>query len=481
VAAGLLGIAMARGAVNLISRLLPAGTFPPESVISVSLPVLGFCAAVTIVTGVLFGLWPALQLSRPELPGRFPAGPRSPAGYHGQHTLIAGQVALTLVLLASAAATARAFDRLLNTRLAYEPQGVTSIRVDLRDGTYAGWDQRAGYYDRILRSVGDTPGIQSAALSLTDLPPATPFRTSAIEIPDRPLEEHQMAFLSEVSAGYFSTLRIPLLQGRTWTSVDTMRARPVAIVNAALAERYWPGRNPVGRLIRLPDLKAMTSWAVAAPGNDGWVEIVGVAANTPNVGLKDPAAPLVYVPYTLVIGDSFRLIMRTVGPPFATLRAIRERVHAIDPDQPVSQVWAATDLLEAQGWARERLTASLFGVLALLGLLLSTTGLYSVVSYVVSQRTREFGVRMALGAHRGDVLRLVLGAAAEPALTGIAIGLVLCALINAALTRWTDATLRDPVVIVPVVAMLLGVTLLAALVPAWRAASTAPMSVLRAE
>ena len=302
-----------------------------------------------------------------------------------------------------------------------------------------------------------------------------------MEIPERPAQDRQTAFLSEVSGDYFSTLRIPLLQGRAWSAWETARAVPFAVVNASLAARYWPDASPIGRLINLPGLKATTAWAVESPWNDGWVEVVGVAADTPNTGLSDPVAPTVYVPFTLVIGDSFRVIARSPGPSAAIARSVADAIHNIDPDQPISQVRQAADLLDAQGWARERLTASLFAAFAALAMLLSAAGLFSVVSYLVSQRAQEFGVRMALGARRIDVVRLVLRSALEPTAIGIAAGLGLCMIGNASLVHWVHASVRDPSVITPIAVTLVAVATLAALVPAWRAASVDPMTVLRAD
>jgi putative ABC transport system permease protein len=498
---GAAGVLLADGAVDLISILLPAGTFPSESVITLSTPVLVFSTLVAIMTGTLFGLWPALQFSHPEF-GRLMTGgsrgSRCSRASRGHDLLIAGQAALTLVLLAGAGATGRAFTALLHTRLDYDPQNLTSTRIDLRDGTYTEWNDRVAYYDRIRQATARSPGVVSAALSLTELPPVTLFRSSAVELSDRSSAEWQTALLSEVSAEYFSTLRVPMLQGRAWTEAETRQAVHVAVVNATMARRYWPSGSPLQQVIRLPELKASTTWTLASPGNDGRVRIVGVVADTPSAGLKEPSAPTVYVPYSLVVGDSLRVITRTTGAPAqATVpvassmapsivsRAIAEQLRSIiqtvDPDQPVGPARTAVDLLEAQGWARERLTASIFGAFAGLGVLLSAAGLYSVVSYVVSQRLTEFGIRMALGARRLDVVRLVLASAMRPMLTGVTAGLGLCMIFNRLLVRWTEANVRDPYVMMPVILLLVGVTVAAALVPACRAAATNPMNVLRGE
>jgi putative ABC transport system permease protein len=486
---GLLGMLLARIGVDLVGRLLPGGTFPAESVVRLSMPVLLFGAAVAALTSVLFGLWPALSLSHPELDqigriaARRPAGPVAarggPAGPGRTHDLlVAGQVALAVILLAAAGAAIRAFAALLHTGLEYEPQDVASVRVDLRDGAYTEWDQRVSYLDRVRRRVASTPGITSVAISLSDLPPARPFHSSVVESPGVPVQERTV-LLSEISAEYFPTLRIPLLRGRLWTDSETRQAAHVAVINRSMAERYWPDRDPTRSWIHLNDLKATTTWALASARNDGWVQIVGVAADTPNDGLENPAVPAIYIPYTLVTGDSFRLIARSSENLDTLVRTVADEIHAIDPDQPVTQPRTAEEVLDAELWAHGGLTASLYGIFALLALLLAATGVYSVISCVVSRRTHEFGVRVALGAQRTELVRMVLAWAAQRTFTGLLAGLALSVALDEVLDRGTHV--GDPYVLASLVVLLVGVTTLAALIPAFRAASVDPITALRAE
>jgi predicted lysophospholipase L1 biosynthesis ABC-type transport system permease subunit len=255
----------------------------------------------------------------------------------------------------------------------------------------------------------------------------------------------------------------------------------VAVINASMASRYWPGRDPLRQRIHLPDLKATSTWALASPRNDGWLEIIGIAADTPNRGLKDPVAPAVYLPFTLVMGDSLRLVAKTSAPPLAFARTVAERLRAIDPDQPINGVRTAEDVLEADGWAAARVSTWLFTTLGVTALLLAATGLYSVVSYVVSARKHDFGICQALGAQPLAVVRMVVESALEPMTAGLAVGLVLISALDVPFRRWTQESVRDPYVVAAVVIIIVSMATLAAGIPAYRAASTDPMSTLRSE
>jgi len=483
-AGGLLGILIAYGGTKSIARYLPVGTFPGEASFQLSLPVLLFSTAVAVFTGIVFGAWPAIQASSPRLNRLLPSKGRGLTGGKGarrsHNLLIAGQVALTVILLSAAGATVRALYGLMHVPLGYDPHNVAWITVPLRDGSYTNWQKRVTYYEQIREKVASIPGVTSVAIGYTFLPPVSRYATSA-EILGSSSGENQLVTMQQISPEYFSTLRIGLLRGRLWTQSETLQGAHLAILNATMAEHYWPKGDPIGQRIHLDELKPRTTWMLAAPGNDGWVQVVGVAADTPNNGLREPVSPAVYVPYTLVTDDAFDLIVRTQGNPLGFVRPIREQIHRLDGDQMVNQATTADERLDSEGWARERFVAALFVSFAFLGLALGAFGLYSVASYVVSQRTHEFGIRMALGARRGDVLRTVLRSSFAIVSAGLAVGLILSIAAGRVLERWIEGSVRDPAMLAVVALVVLLATTLASWFPAGRAACIDPMEVLRTE
>jgi len=482
-AGGLLGTLIAYGGTKLIPRFLPDGTFPAEASFQLSLPVLFFNQIVAFFTGIAFGVWPATEVSRP-LQQRLQPSSRgltiSPNARRGHEILIAGQIALTLALLSAAGATVHTLYRLMHVSLGYNPHNVAWIPVPLRDGSYTSWQKRVAYYNQVREKVRDLPGVTSVAIAYTWLPPVSQYNTSA-EIPGGPIGASQLVTMQQISPEYFSTLGISLLRGRLWTQTETLQGSPLAMVNTTMAKRYWPNGDPIGHMIHLYELKSRTTWMLAAPGNDGWVQVVGIVADTPNNGLREPVSPAVYVPYTLVVNDEFDVVVRTQGSPLGFYRQIRQQIHDLDGDQMVNPMTTADERLDSEGWARERFVASLFVSFALVALALGTFGLYSGASYVVSQRTHEFGIRMALGAHRSDVLGTVLETSSATVSAGLALGVALCVAVARVLEHRIHSNLRDPFVLAGVALLLLVVTMLASLLPASRAASIDPMEVLRTD
>jgi len=482
-AGGLLGTLIAYGGTKLIPRFLPDGTFPAEASFQLSLPVLFFSQIVAFFTGIAFGVWPAIELSRPRQQRLQPSSRGltiSPSARRGHEVLIACQIALTLVLLSAAGATFDTLYRLTHVSLGYDPHNVAWIPVPLRDGSYTSWQKRVAYYNRVREKVRDLPGVTSVAIAYTWLPPVSQYNTSA-EIPGGTIGTSQLVTMQQISPEYFSTLGISLLRGRLWTETETLQGSPFAIVNATMAKGYWPNADPIGHMIHLDELKSRTAWMLAAPGNDGWVQVVGVVADTPNNGLREPVSPAVYVPYTLVVNDEFDVVVRTQGSPLGFYRQIRQQIHDLDGDQMVNPMTTAEQRLDSEGWARERFVASLFVSFALVALALGTFGLYSGASYVVSQRTHEFGIRMALGAQRSDVLRTVLETSSATVSAGLALGVALCLAAARVLEHQIRSNLRDPFVLAVVALLLLVVTMLASLLPASRAAGIDPVEVLRTD
>jgi len=257
----------------------------------------------------------------------------------------------------------------------------------------------------------------------------------------------------------------------------------MALVNQTLAQRYWPQGNAIGQQVRVPELKAEPPYRTAVAGSDSWLQIVGVVSDARDDGVGKPVKPAIYVPYTVQMVMWTQILVRTRGEPLAILRALRGKVHEVDPDQQViGQVRNLDQWITTQPeFVGARLTMILLASFAILALALSAFGLYSVVSHVVAQRTNEFGIRMALGAQQGDVLRLVLRSTAVTVGCGLAVGVVVSFYLSRVMSNWTQQTSSDPRILAGVILLLAGAATAACLLPARRASSIDPMVALRSE
>ncbi len=479
------GILLAFGGVRLITAWLPQFSFPHEAAIGVSAPVLLVTATIALLTGILFGVSPAWQLSRPEVSQlmtqsgttRMVGSSRS----RRMHSLlIGGQVAVTLLLLAGAGAATRAFLDRYRTPLGYDPEHMLMFNLVLSSDAYPTWEKRNAAFEQFRDAVQRTPGVKEAAVSTSWTPPFAGFDTS-FEVEGKQSAQDQRAALTLVSPQLFTTLRIPLLSGRIYNDAEMQRAAHVALVNEAMIRRYFAGQNPMGQHVRSASLKIDQPELVSAKDPDGWLEIIGVVADVKNAGVDKPTEPAIYLPSSFVLPHNISLLVRTTGDPEASLQAIKQQVRSISSDVVLSNEHPLTWWLWTEAWGRERFVATLFGAFAILALALAATGLYGVVSYAVSQRTREFGLRMAVGAQRMDVVRLVLKSAAITVAAGTVVGVVLSLALNRIMASWAGGSSRDPLVLLAVSIVLLVVATLACLVPARRAASIEPMRALRTE
>jgi predicted permease len=477
-------VLLAYKAVDSIVDLLPDYSFPHEAAIGVNLPVLGFSVGVALLTGVLFGLWPALRLSRPDVGQVMQSGSRKIAGRLGgratNNTLIAGQIALTLLMLAGAGAAIRGFLRTIHRPLGYDPHNVMSVGIPIHDGSYKTWGERTTYFDQLQKKVAAVPGVRMTAISSNATPPNNGWGTH-VEFLGKTAQDAQNVRVNFVSPTYFPVLQIPLAQGRIWDDTENRNGAHVAVINQTLARRYFPHGDAIGHSLKVPELQDQPPYNLTAQDPTGWLQIVGVVADKLDDGLSKPILPEVFIPYTFGMNMWTQILVRSNVPPLTLLHAVGTQVNSIDADQQINghvqdlEHWI-TGQPEIQ---QEHLVAWLFGLFAALGLVLAAVGLYSVVSYTVAQRTGEFGVRMALGASRSHVLRIVFRSTAVSLGSGLAVGLLLTLSLERVLAHWAEGASRDPIVVAGAALLLIVVATIACGVPAQRASRVDPAIALR--
>jgi len=432
-----------------------------------------------MASALIFGLSPALSFSRPRLT----ATVRTTAGVQGRrahHLLLAAQIAVTVLLLTGAGAAVGVLIGLYRTTLGYDPHRVMIATINLPENSYMEWAGRATFYESLRDRMAEVPQVDSVALATySGIPPQSGER-SAVEVPGRDTSGEEAPIAQRISADYFSTMKIPLIEGRVWSDSESGGTPHVAVVNQTMARAWWPDESAIGRRVRMPDyVEPPNPYRLAAPGSDGWFEIVGVVGDTPNVGLHEPPAPSIYVPYTLMLSDSLNVILRTSSDPsLAIYGSIREAVRSVDANQTPS-IYTAEGVLANAGLARARFVTLLLLGFATFALMLAVVGLYSVVSYSVSCRFKEFGIRMALGAGRGRVVNAAVQPAVFAIVAGLSAGLVLSVGLNKFVAQWSIGNLNDPVVLVAVSLVLLVVAIMSASIPAIRAASVHPTDALR--
>ena len=481
-----LGVLLAYRVVAVIVDLLPKYSFPHEAAIAINIPVLLFSVAVAMVTGILFGLWPALQLSRPAVSQVMQSSTRKIVGVvHGRRThgvLIATQAALTLLMLAGAGAAMQGFLHLLHTPLGYDPHNVMSVGIPVHDGTYPTWEARRAYFEQLHSRAATVPGVTMTAISTNATPPDNGWNTK-VEVMGDARHDDQKIRVNFVSPGYFPLLRIPVAQGRIWDETENHNAAHVAVINQTMAKLYFPKGDALGRSLRAPELKDELPYRITGPGADSWLQIIGVIADKRDDGLRNPILPEVFVPYPLSMVMWTQILVRSDSSPLRLLHSIGMQVNSVDHDQQINgQVQDLEHWISSQQeYQQEQLVAWLFGAFALLALALAAVGLYSVVSYSVAQRTNEFGIRIALGAQRGHVLTIVFTSIVGSVGSGIVIGVGLTLALNKLLAKWAEGSSRDPVILLVVTVLLGLVATLACLAPARRAVGVDPMTALRVE
>jgi predicted permease len=468
-AAGAIGIALSAWGTRALAAMAE-GSLPLASEIRADSTVLAFTLAVSLLAGVLFGLTPALHVSRPDLNSVLRSEGRGSTSGRARnlfrHLLVASQVALSMILLIGAGLLVRNFIQLRNASPGFEARNLLTMNISLPPARYSTGPQMIAFFREAVRQVSNLPGVQSAAVS--SALPLAPVRFSPAlpeGQPAVPLTERPFFAIQTLSPGYAAAMRVPLLAGREFTDRDEQPPR-VLIVNQAFARRYWPNQNPIGKRI------------VVGRATEG-SEVVGVLGNIQNTALATDIHPEIFIPFAQLPWASMNLLVRTAGDPHTFVAPIRRTVLAIDKDQPVTKVMTMDEIL-AEGASQPRFVTTLLGCLAAIGLLLALVGIYGAVAYSVSQRTQEMGIRMALGADRGDILRLVLRQGLAPACAGIVLG----AAASLALTRLMANMLyhvstADPATFAAGALLFAGVATLASYLPARKATLVDPIVVLR--
>ena len=467
-AGGALGLGLAYVGLDTLVAL-SAGTLPRPDEIGVDRRVAGFALAASIVTGVLFGLAPALAASKPDLQDSLGDGGRfASAGRRGRgmrDALVIAQTALAVVLLAGAGLLLRSFWNLTHVDPGFRGENVLSVSISTPSEVIADEERRAAYRREILGRVANLPGVLAVGASKT-VPLQGGGEGYAFTVAGQPEPVAPESGVLIVTPGYFRALGIPLLRGREFTDGDEASSALVVIVNEAFARRYLPGREAVGATLSL---------------GDGELRIVGLVGDVRTEGIARAPAPAVYAPAYLLPRSSMKLFIRTASDPLKLAAAVREAIWDINPNQPISDITTMQQVM-SETVARPRFFTLLLGGFAGLAIVLAALGVYGVIAYAVSRRTAEIGIRMALGARAGNVLRLAIAQGLAPALAGLGLGLVAAVL----LTRLLSGLLygvgaADPATFAGVALLLVAVALLAGWLPARRAARVNPASALRQE
>src|SRR5215510_3336331 len=473
---GALGACLACLGVELLPSLSP-GDLPRLAEVRLDARAFGFTLSLSLLTGLLFGLAPAWQMARVEVNAALNETGRGGGGGARQTrlrgALIVAEVALSLVLLTGAGLLFRSFINLQAVKPGFDPQQVLTLRVAPSGDRYQEIERRRAYYDQVIERLSALPGAQ--VVGAIDTLPLSVGGEAGYRIegrPPLPPGQRLSANYRIVSPDYFRALGIPVTQGRGFTAGDQTNATDVIVINQTLARRDFPAEDLVGKRI---------NFVTNERGEPLWFQIVGVVADVRSLDLKQEAEPEFFVMYSQTSPTGLSFVIRSAVEPERLAAAAREAVRRIDPEQPVTEVRALEQVVY-ETIAQPRFNLLLLGAFAGVALLLAAAGVYGVLSYTVTQRAHEIGVRLALGAQAGNVLRLIIWQGLKLALLGVGLGLAGAL----ALTRWLESLLfgvnaRDSLTFALLALMLAAVALLACSVPAWRVTKVDPLVALRRE
>ena len=472
---GALGLVLARFCMKLLVALIPTG-LAGASGLSIDGRLLAFTLGVALLTGIVFGLAPALETTRLEVAEKLKEGGRTGSGggtRRFRDALVVAEVALALILLVSAGLLIQTLRNLHAMDAGFNPASVLTLSTRLPNPKYSDPARRLTYYDAVIERVRALPGVENAGFT-SNLPLTTQGYTNTFRIEGRPFAPGTSpdALYREVTNGYLQTMQARLTEGRFFGNDDRANSLPVVIINETFKKQYWPNESPLGKRIQ------------TSGDNTPWQTIIGVVSDVRERGLELDMKPAVYLPVVQVPfgwNNPHQLAIRTSVEPHALAKPAREAIWSVDRDQPVADLRSMSDIVDLET-ADHRQQTALLGAFAALALVLATLGIYGVLSYAVTQRTREIGVRIALGASAQNVTRMVVGQGIGLAMVGILIG----AVVALALTRSMAKLLvgvqpADPVIYLGVATLLAFVALIACYIPAARAARVDPMIALREE
>ncbi len=436
--------------------------------------VLLFTLAVSVITGWLFGLVPALQLARPDLQLFLKEGARG-SGEGARWNRVRGafvvaQVALSLLLLVSAGLLIRSFDKLLRVDVGFRPERLLSLEYRLPRTKYKEPQAQWNFHRQVMERIQEVPGVQSVSL-VRGLPFSGNGATAAIVLPDRETPARGTepeVMVNTVMSNYFETIGIPFIQGRLFGNQDQINTPPVVIINEIMARRFWPNQDPIGKQIK-----------VVEDGTTGTV--VGVVGDAKHYWMEEESRPQMYAAYSQQPGFFATAVIRTTVEPLSLSESVRQAVWRVDADQPMWKI-RTVEFLVNRSIADRKFLLVLMGIFAVLALVLTMIGLYGVISYLVNQRTQEIGIRMALGAQMRDILRMVLRQGMVLVFTGVALGLAAAWLMTRLMSHLLyQVSATDPLTFATIALLLIAVALLACYLPARRATKVDPLVALRYE
>jgi putative ABC transport system permease protein len=475
-AGGAIGLLIAYWAVRSLVALNPTNV-PRVEELSVDSPVLLFTLAAAVLTGLVFGIFPSLHAAHADVHAGLREGGRSQTGDTGRMVrrgLVVVEIALALALLGSAGLLIRSFARLQQVEPGFDPRNLLTFDVSLPEAKYTTPEARAAFWDALLARLAALPGVTTAA-STSTMPFSGDWSTGSFTVEGYHPAKGQPAPWGDirlVSPGYHAAMRIQLLKGRWLSEQDRKGSRPVALVDDEMVKRFWPNQDPVGKRLGFGDEGAKDL---------EWIEVVGVVEHAAHEGLDAERRVQLYLPYGQQPFLNMSIAVRTAGEPLQLVNAVRAAVSSVDRDQPIANVHTMDDLM-GSAVGQRRLSTTLLSVFAGTALLLAAIGIYGVMSFDVTRRTQEMGLRMALGAARGSVLSLVVRQGMMLAGIGLIIGFVTAfASMRLIESQLFGISIGDPPTWTGVVAVLGFVALAATLVPALRATRVDPMEALRYE